>query len=545
MPRHTRRTFLGRTAAGAAAAMAAPHLLAAESAAPVPAKSAADRPNILWISCEDTSPDLGCYGDAYARTPHLDRLAAQGARFTRAFTHAPVCAPSRSGLITGMYPTTIGTLHMRSQGVPPPYVKCFTEYLRAAGYYCTNDAKTDYNFPPPVTAWDECRKGAHWRHHAKGQPFFAVFNLEMSHESRSWAIDKPLEHDPAKAVLPPYYPDTPIVRRTWARCYDQVTRVDAAAARILADLEADGLADNTLVFFWGDHGRGLTRAKRWVYDSGIRVPLLVRWPGRIAPGTVREDLACFLDFAPTLLAVAGVDIPSYMQGQPILGPGPVKPREYVFAARDRMDETYDIVRGVRDKRFKYIKNFQPEKPYAQVIAYAEKMPILQEMRRLHAEGKLEGPPALFMRLTKPVEELYDTDADPHEIRNLADRPEHAETLKRMRGVLEAWMKETHDVGLVPEDELKERMRPGGVWQTTAAPALAPAGGTLAAGAVVTVACPTPGASIAWTTDEDADPHWNLYSVPVKLARSATLRVKACRLGYKDSPEIKAGYKVGG
>ena len=533
----TRRGFFSAAGAAAASALFAPALA---HGAP------AQRPNVLWITCEDTSPDLGCYGDPYAVTPNLDGLASQGARYTLAFTHAPVCAPSRSGIITGMYPTTIGTLHMRSQGVPPPYVRCFPEYLRAAGYYCTNNAKTDYNFPCPPTAWDECSRQAHWRNRPdRAQPFFAVFNIETTHESRCWPVDGPLQHDPAKAVLPPYYPDTPVVRRNWARYYDQVTRMDGQVAGFLRQLAEDGLGENTAVFFYGDHGRGLTRAKRWVYDSGIRVPLLIRWPGKIAPGTVVDRLVAFVDFAPTVLSIAGIKPPEYMQGRAFLGEHAAPPREYIFAARDRMDETYDIIRAVRDRRWKYIRNFEPQKPYAQIIKYMEKMPILQEMRRLHGEGKLAGPPALFFRQTKPTEELYDTEADPHEINSLAAAPEHQETLQRLRGVLEKWMKETGDLGLVPEPELKERMRPGGRWAATAAPATAPNSGAFNGAVEVALSCPTQGASIAYTTETGQNARWLLYSRPIRLAQSATLRAKACRLGYRDSGVTEAVFRLGG
>jgi N-sulfoglucosamine sulfohydrolase len=260
------------------------------SALPVSAQS---RPNILWISAEDISPDLGSYGDGYARTPNLDKLASQGVRFAKAFSVAPVCAPSRSAIITGMYATSIGSHHMRSKAVPPAGVKAFPEYLRAAGYYCTNNSKTDYNFEapptnaPPVTVWDESSRNAHWRNRALGQPFFAVFNLIVTHESqirtgkeefaKNTAGLKPEDrHDPTQAVLPPYYPDTPIVRNDWARYYDLITAMDLQAAELLKQLEEDGVAENTIVFFWGDHGRGLPRAKRWLYDSGIHVPLIVR-----------------------------------------------------------------------------------------------------------------------------------------------------------------------------------------------------------------------------------------------------------------------------
>ena len=331
----------------------------------------AKRPNILWISCEDTSPDLGCYGDEYATTPNLDRFATEGARYTRCFSISGVCAPSRSSIITGMYQTTIGTMHMRTRAVPSPEVKCFTEYLRAAGYYCTNNSKTDYQFEPPFTAWDESSTKAHWRNRAKDQPFFAVMNLTVSHESSirmpesrrrrgGDRVPPEMRHDPGKAKVPPYYPDTPVTRRDWATYYDTVTAMDMQVADILKELEDDGLADDTIVFFWGDHGRGLPRAKRWIYDSGIHVPLIVRWPGRIEPGSVVEDLVSFVDFGPPVLSLAAVDVPSHMQGQPFLGDQKAAPREYIYASRDRMDEAYDLIRAVRDKRYKYIRNYMPE-----------------------------------------------------------------------------------------------------------------------------------------------------------------------------------------
>ncbi len=523
-------------------------------AIPASSEPAAKRWNILWISCEDMSPDLGCYGDAYARSPNLDRLATQSVRFTNVFTVAGVCAPSRSGIITGMHPTTIGTQHMRSKGVPPAFVKCFPEYLRAAGYYCTNNNKTDYNFDVPVTAWDEVSTKAHWRGRPDPkQPFFSVFNLTVSHESRirtppeDFAKDtarlRPEDrHDPAIAVLPPYYPDTPVVRADWARYHDLITAMDLQAADLLKQLEDDGLADSTVVFFWSDHGRGLPRGKRWLYDSGIRIPLLVRWPGKLPAGTVRDDLISSLDWAPTVLALAGLPAPKHFQGRvflPETGGPSAPPRDYVFAARDRMDETYDIIRAVRDKRWKYLRNFQPEKPYAQPIAYMDEMPTMKEWRRLNGEGKLEGPAALFFRKTKPVEELFDVVADPHEIRDLAGAPEHREVLERMRGALEKWMKDTGDLGLVPEPEMQERWRPGGKWSVTEAPRIVIHGE--GGGAVIELTCPTEGASIAWTDGKGKEARWRLYTGPIQVVPKTEIRVKACRLGFKDSPEVSAKY----
>ncbi len=424
---------------------------------------AAERPNIVWIVGEDMGPELGCYGDTYARTPNLNALARQGARYTRAFTHAPVCAPSRSGLITGQHPTTIGTHHMRSKLLAPP--PTFTSYLRKAGYFVAWPGKTDFNFDVPSDAFDTT---SNWtRNFPKQRPFFAYINLGDSHESKIRATPKDLaritapltpdqRHDPAKAQLPPYYPDAPEVRRDWANYHDVVSGVDHQVGDVLATLEKQGVASNTVVFFFGDHGRGLPRGKRWVYDSGIRVPLLVRWPGHIKPGTVREELVCFLDFAPTALALAGVEIPPAMQGQVFLGPRAAPERKYIFAARDRMDETPDRIRCVRDKRFKYIRNFHPELPYAQRVHYMELMPTMRVWREWNAAGKLTGPQKLFFAATKPKEELYDLDADPHEISNLAGSPAHAMKLKELGTALDKWMADTKDLGGIPETELIAR-----------------------------------------------------------------------------------------
>lgn len=420
-----------------------------------------DRPNIVWLVLDDASPDLGCYGDTFARTPHMDRLASDGFRFTNAFTHAPVCAPSRSGLVTGMYPTTIGTHHMRSKLISPPPI--FTTYLRKVGYYVAWPGKTDFNFDVPPDAFDST---ADWTERAPRQPFFAYLNLGMTHESqirlepgrfaKVTARIKPEErHDPAKVVVPPYYPDSPEVRVDLAHYYDLMTAADYKIGDVLASLDRQGLAGNTVVFLFADHGRGMPRAKRWIYDSGIHVPLIIRWPGKLKPGSKDDRLVSFIDFAPTVLSLAGIEIPARVQGQPFLG-GRVKEREYVFAARDRMDETFDRIRAVRDKRYKYIRNFFPQLPYAQRIAYNEENPTMQVWRRLNTEGKLSGPAKLFFAPTKPKEELYDTQSDPFEIKNLASDPRYEKILKRMRQVLDRWIVQTKDMGDIPEQEMIRR-----------------------------------------------------------------------------------------
>jgi len=553
-----RRRFM-QVIASSAAAMALPQipLKAAEKAAP-------ERPNILWISTEDISPDLGCYGDSYAVTPNIDKLAARGVRYTNVYSHSGVCAPTRSGIITGMYPTTIGTHHMRCKGVPPADVKCFSEYLRAEGYYCTNNSKTDYQFDPPASAWDQNSNKAHWRNRGKDQPFFAIFNFTVSHESqirnRTEGMLKRLDglapherHDPNKAVLPPYYPDTPLVRKDWAQYYDIITLTDKLVADVLKQLEDDGLTDNTIVWFWGDHGRGLPRGKRWIYDSGLRIPLIIhvpeKWqklampdnPDAVKPGTVNDDLVAFIDFAPTMLSLAGIKIPDHIQGKAFLGSQKAEPREYIFAARDRMDEAYDLIRAVRDKRYKYIRNYMPYLSRGQDIDYMNQMPTMQEMRRLNAEGKLEGPQKQYFEETKPVEELYDTATDPHEVKNLADDPKYKDVLRRMRVIHAKWVRETKDMGLIPEPEFDEMKRPGGKYEKTADPVFwAPEWQPEEAARRVTIACPTPGSSIVYriSGDGQTDSAWRLYTKSLWLTPGKVLHAKACRIGFKDSGEAR-------
>lgn len=441
----------------------------------VQAEEQSFRPNILWITCEDISPNLGCYGDKYAVTPNLDRLAAQGVRYTHAFAPIGVCAPSRSCLVTGMYPPSIGTQHMRCQGNLPEEVKCFPEFLRRAGYYCTNNVKTDYNFRPGAAAWDESSNQAHWRKRKPGQPFFSVFNFTSCHESqirlaenayrkRTAQFTGAERHDPAKAVVPAFHPDEPEVRKDWARYADMITFMDKQAGETLQQLENDGLAEDTIVFYFSDHGAGMPRCKRWLYDSSLHVPFIVRFPKKyeqLAPGkanTVCDRLVSFVDFGPTVLSLAGVHVPAHMQGKPFLGKQAAAPREYVFGFRDRMDERYDMIRAVRERRYKYIRNYRPHLPYfhEQHISYMYEMPTMRVWQRLADAGKLSGPSAVFMAKSKPMEELYDTQNDPDEVRNLASDPQHQQTLQRLRGVHRQWMKGIRDLSLLPESIMRTR-----------------------------------------------------------------------------------------
>ena len=559
-----------RMAVDDATGLLAALLLAGCVLAPVPASGATSGPapgpappNFLWIVAEDHGPHHGSYADPYAFTPNLDRLAAEGARFTRAFATAPICTPARSAIITGMYPTSIGSHHMWSVTVPPPHVKGFPEWLRAAGYFTTNKGKTDYNFSPwlptdfrravrdaPLGVWDQNGRHAHWRNRAPGQPFFSVFNITTTHGGKliqpdlfakvTAGLAPAARHDPAAAPLPPYYPDTPAVRRDVARYYDLVSVLDARVGAILAELEADGLADDTVVFFYGDHGWGLPRGKHWLYDSGLRVPLLVRWPGRIAPGTVREDPVGFVDFAPTLLALAGAPVPAHLQGRVFLGGDAAPAPEYLFFARDRTSEGSDHIRAVRGHRYKYIRNFAPELPYVQHPPGAYRIPTMQVWRRRAAAGALEGAQRQFMAQTKPPEELYDTEADPHEVVNLAGDPAHAGRLVRMRTALDRWIESTGDLGAVPEAELERRFRPDGVYQRAARPRASPPGGTFHRPTAVALTCPTEGATIEYTTELGKAPRWKLYTGPLRLRAGELreLRFRCGRLGYFDSEIVR-------
>ncbi len=435
---------------------------------------AADRPNILWLSAEDISPHIACFGDPHAITPRLDQLASEGVRYSRTFTTAGVCAPCRSGIITGMYQTTIGTQHMRCRAQLPPEIKPFTVYLREAGYYCSNNSKTDYQFTAPADAWDDSSGKAHWRRRTdRNKPFFSVFNFGGCHESGiasdgkyrsvTAGLSPDQRQDAAKlSTFPPYYPESAAAREDWKRNYELITAMDAWAGDLIQQLKEDGLYEDTIIFFWSDHGVGLPRAKRWLYDSGTHIPLIVRIPekyrqaGQGQPGVMLDQLVSSIDFGPTVLNLAGVNIPSHVQGQAFLGAATPAPRSYVYGARDRMDERYDIIRMVRDKRFKYIRNYEPLKTFYQYMNTPEKGATMASLRTRYEAGTLRPEAAAFFAPEKPVEELYDTQVDPHELNNLAADPRHASRLATMRRAHLDWVKETRDLGLIAEPLLVTR-----------------------------------------------------------------------------------------
>ena len=426
---------------------------------------AAERPNILWLTSEDNGPQLGCYGDSYAVTPNIDALSARGMRYLHAWSCAPVCAPARTALITGVYPTSTGSEHMRSEVRMPDFMKMFPQFLREAGYYCSNNSKEDYNLIKPKGVWDDSSTKAHWTNRAPSQPFFAVFNYLISHESqiRNAIDDKNRVHDPAKVRLPAYHPDTPAVRKDWGQYYDRLTMMDQQVGEALRELGAAGLADDTIVFYYGDHGSGMPRSKRWPGNSGLHVPLIVHFPAKwwhLAPAEYRingtsERLVSFVDLAPTVLSLAGIPPPKWMQGGAFAGRFGAKPRAFNHGFRGRMDERYDLARSVTDGRYVYVRNFLPHKVYGQHIDYMFQTPTTRVWQEMFNAGKLNEAQSRFWQ-TKPPEELYDLASDPDEVSNLANSPAHRQILRRLHNAQQDLAREIRDVGFLPENELHSR-----------------------------------------------------------------------------------------
>lgn len=435
------------------------------------------RPNILWLVSEDNNPFLGCYGDPMAHTPTLDKLAAQGVLYEHCFAQ-PVCATSRFALITGMYAITAGPAeHMRAQGKIPAWLRGFPAYLREAGYYTSNNSKTDYNSPINMKeAWDESSPRAHWRKRTNPtQPFFSVFNHEVTHESCLFPEKElPLTIPPtdrSNVRIPGYQPDTPEIRDDWGRYYDYMNLLDQQMAAKLRDLQQDGLADNTIIFYYGDNGGILPRSKRFLQQSGVHVPLIVYYPPKwqhlspAKPGSRIAEPVCFTDFAETVLSLAGVKVPDYMQGHAFAGTAKSGPSRYVFCTRDRMDERYDLVRSVMDNRWLYIRNFRPDLPYVQRLDYMFKARGYQSWERMAAEGKLTRATAQYWG-KKPAEELYDMLIDPDSTMNFAveDPTAHQAALVEMRAALRQHTIAVNDNGFIPEgstlEGFEESRKPG-------------------------------------------------------------------------------------
>jgi len=539
------------------------------------------RPNILWLVTEDMGPYIPPFGDNTIKTPNLSRLANEGVIYSNVYSTSGVCAPSRAAIASGMYPSSIGANNMRVnshmevtglpiyEAVPPAETKMISEWLRLNGYYCTNNAKEDYQFNPPVTAWDESSLYAHWRNRKENQPFFAVFNFNETHESglfepyglryeeerlnnagnRSFkirgngkkrmkesesAIHLPKETD---FKIPPYLPNNAIVKRDMWKVYNNIAEMDKQVGAILKQLEEDGLLENTIIFFYGDHGGPLPREKRLIYDSGLNTPMIVRFPNKLRAGTKDEQLISFVDFAPTLLSLIGEKSKSYMQGQAFLGSHKASDkRKYIHAAADRFDEFTDAIRAVRDQRFKYIRNYRPEQGYYLPVTFREQIPTMQELLRLNAEDKLNDIQKQWFRTSKPKEELFDCLADKYELNNLANNPKYKDKLVELRTEMDRWLKDVGDQPNLPESELINKLWQGkGKQPKTINPVISISENK------VSINTETKGASIGYKiiNDKSNEPKsWSVYYKPLNnINKTSRLLVQAHRIGFQPSDII--------
>ncbi len=517
------------------------------------------RPNVLWLVAEDLSPYIPAFGDSTIVTPNLDRLANEGVCYDYFFTPHPVCAPARASIITGMYANHIAASHMRTGGanaspearaqyttrmppgveayeaMPPTGVKMFPEYLRAAGYYCTNNSKQDYQFVRTVTCWDESSREAHWRNRKEGQPFFAVFNFNVTHESRIWAKAKDslwVAEDLAVDV-PPYLPQNEIGKTDMRRMYSNVLEMDAQVGEVLRQLEEDGLMDSTVIFWYGDHGGPLARQKRLVYESGTKVPLIIRFPEAVGSGSRDDRMTSFIDLGPTVLSLTSTPLPGNMEGTAFLGTSlRTEEPQYAFAAGDRFDEMPDKIRAVRDKRFRYIKYYEPEKPMYLDVPYRRQMAVMAELLRMREAGELNEVQALWFRETKPTEELFDVAADPHEVNNLAEDPAYADKLQELRGVLDDWVARSNDTGMMPEPQLIDSLwGPDRNQPAVDAPTVSIENGT------ATITCTTPGASLGYRVGDQPEGAWKVYTGPFDVQEGQTIVAVADRIGWVKSEEV--------
>ncbi len=579
----------------------------------------ARRPNIVLILFDDLSPRIGAFGDSVAHTPVLDALAKDSVRYPNAFATSPVCAPSRSALLTGVHQQTLGTMQMRTTGapfqpkgqidyeaVPPGEVKAFPELLRAAGYYTVILGKKDYQFGDPFTMWDRTIRGqnetAVWNreglpHLPKDRPFFAYINLHRTHESfnfpkdapyrymnadtSAWEVmkqsvervvrdlaDEPRATDPAKVKVPPYLPDTPTVRTTLAQLYDNIAVDEKNVAGIVESLKNTGALNNTIVIVSADQGSGIPREKAFAYAAGLRVPLMIRFPDGRNAGTLDERLVSLVDVAPTILSMAGVTIPQFVQGSSLLNSR--AGNRYVFGAGDRVDESPERMKTAIDGRFQYIRNYRADLPLFRHSMWYDVFPIWQEYFQLWEEEKLTDAQRRYFEAPRARDELYDLNNDPHTMNNLADDPGHQPVLARMQKALDDWIGRTGDLTAVPEPQLIEKMWPGGKQPHTEAPNIQ---FIRREGSIVALlSSPTPNASIAYSFDEPprpTDPNsvtvpqgtpdtpqiraglaqmadtsanndkWQLYTGPIAVRSNQQLWVKAIRYGYRAS-EIVSG-----
>ena len=526
------------------------------------------KPNILWLVAEDMSPTIPSFGDSTIITPNLSRLAAEGVCYDNFYSPAPVCAPARSAIALGMYPTRIGSNHMRTgpwfsdniteqvlewykttvpedipiyEAIPPDGALMLSQYMQSNGYYCTNNAKRDYQFIMPPGAWNESSNKAHWRNRNEQQPFFAVFNFGVTHESAIWnkKLDSLYVPDDLEVEVPPYLPQNEIGQTDVRKMYSNILRMDEQVGKILEELEADGLLESTIIFWYTDHGGPLPRQKRLLYDSGLKVPLIIRFPNALYKGTRNDEMISFIDLAPTVLDMTrSKHFCPYFDGASFAPIGfsqvaelQEKERQYIFAAADRFDEVSDHSRAVRDKRYKYIKHYEPQKSMHLAVGYRKQMASQRELDRMHQEGTLDAIQSLWYRDTKPEEELFDTEMDPHEIHNLADDPAYADKLMELRAANQEWIKATHDLCLQDEHELIKKIWPDGKQPVSQSPRI------VLEEQMIILESEFPSEQISYRWKSDDSKAWQYYidKIPAKVGDE--IEVIAHRIGYKSSTII--------
>ena len=523
----------------------------------------AERPlNVVWISCEDMGPILGAYGNTIIKTPNLDRLASEGVLYKNAYSTVGVCAPSRFSIITGMYSARLGAHNMRTgdyhnfktpeevsykqdigvidkagvnipqyEVVPPKYVKPFTEILRRNDYYCANNFKCDYQFNCPFTSWDEVSSTVSFRDAPKDRPFFYVWNSLLTHESRIWQrSNEALTVDPQDVIIPDYFPDIPEVRMDIARKYSNIEAMDEKVGELLNQLEEDGLLETTIIMFWSDHGGNLLRQKRAVGNSGLNVPLIVRYPDKKMAGKVENRIVSLMDLAPTVLSLLNIDPPSHYDGKAFAGSFEDQPREYAFGTADRFDESTDMQRSVMDGRFVYIKNFMPELPLIYRNKYRERIPMNSKLIQMDSQGELQGDASYIFMKTKEVEELYDLQNDPYEVKNVARNPEYSDKLVELRNALSAWQIEIDDKGFLPENEIVESF-----WPEMKQPVTEDVIFSSNSDGLISLTSTTAGASIGYQLDENiGSNNWEFYHKPLRINEDQRLAARAIRIGFKAS-----------
>ncbi|WOH39426.1 sulfatase [Thalassotalea fonticola] len=514
------------------------------------------KPNILLLVAEDMSSHVKAFGDEIAITPNIDALAEKSVLYPNSFTTAGVCAPSRTGLITGVHQASIGGQHMRTRdykessyrAVPDENIKAFPELLRKNGYYTFVSSKLDYQFSEisantgPFTIWDYEGSKPDWQGREQDQPFFGMYHFNISHESA--LFPEKIKNNVAKGIVkqtikpeqvtvPAYYPDTKVVREAIAQVYNNVSAMDRQVGAILKRLKAEGLADETIVIWTTDHGDGLPRGKREIYDSGIKVPLVVHWPEKYRPENmakhaVNEQLISFVDLAPSILTMANVDVPGYIQGSALLADNTLTKREYVFASKDRLDEQYFYERAVRSSEFKYIRNYLPNKPGGTRLAYREQLPIMGELWRTLANGEMNDAQKAWF-LPRPKEELYSIINDPDEVINLAEDPAYKQQLMQMRSALTNWQHKVKDYSKLKEIEQANMFWPHGNQPVTPEPTITVNNKNLAV-----LANSNNGASLGYQLNKGK---WRVYNQPFVVENGDQITAKAIRYGWQESPEI--------